>query len=174
MTGDGTHGPSGHASVERASDGVRLAELVGSVSLATDLATGQPLEHGLRRSLLAVWLGQDLGLGPGDLSDVFYVSLLGSVGCTLEATVLAKLAEDDIAVGGKIATVDVSNPAEVATFGLRNFGAGERPLRRVGKLVAGALAGPGEFQAVCRDTAVQVGEMLDLGTSINEALAQCH
>jgi HD-GYP domain-containing protein (c-di-GMP phosphodiesterase class II) len=174
MTDDGTRGRSGPASVERASGGVRLAELVGSLSLATDLATGQPLEHGLRRSLLAVWLGQNLGLPADDLSDVFYVSLLGSVGCTLEATLLAKLAADDIAVGGRIATVDVSNPIEVAAFGLRNFGAGEPPLRRVGRFVAGALAGPAEFQAVCRDTAVQVGEMLDLGASINEALAQCH
>ena len=174
MTDSGSEGRGGPTSVDRASDGVRLAELVGSLSLATDLATGQPLEHGLRRSLLAVWLGQDLGLGPGDLSDVFYVSLLGSVGCTLEATVLAKLSADDIAVGGKIATVDVGNPLEVASFGLRNFGAGEPPLRRVGKVVAGALAGPAEFQAVCRDTAVQVGDMLDLGTSIKEALAQCH
>lgn len=50
MTDHGTRGRSG-ASVERASDGVRLAELVASLSLATDLATGQPLEHGLRRSL---------------------------------------------------------------------------------------------------------------------------
>jgi HD-GYP domain-containing protein (c-di-GMP phosphodiesterase class II) len=174
MTDDGARGRGGSPAVERASRGIRLAELVGSLSLATDLATGQPLEHGLRRSLLAVWIGQDLGLPPDDLSDVFYVSLLGSVGCTLEASVLARLARDDIAVSGRIATVDVSNLVEVATFGLRNFGAGERPLRRVGKVVAGALAGPAAFQAVCRDTAIQVGEMLDLGTSINEALAQCH
>ena len=41
---------------------VRLAEVVASLSLATDLAGGLPLEHGLRRCLLAVWLGEDLGL----------------------------------------------------------------------------------------------------------------
>ncbi len=53
---------------------VRLAEVVGSLSLVTDLATGQPIEHGLRRGLLAVWLGEELGLGAADLSDVYYVS----------------------------------------------------------------------------------------------------
>ena len=42
--------------------GVRLAEVVASVSLATDLATGQALEHGLRRALLATWLGEEIGL----------------------------------------------------------------------------------------------------------------
>jgi hypothetical protein len=49
--------------------GVRLAEVVGSLSLATGLCTGQPIEHGLRRSLLAVWLGEELGLGVAELSE---------------------------------------------------------------------------------------------------------
>jgi hypothetical protein len=49
--------------------GVRLAEVVGSLSLATGLCTGQPIEHGLRRSLLAVWLGEELGLGAAELSE---------------------------------------------------------------------------------------------------------
>ncbi len=31
-----------------------LADIVGSLSLATGLCTGQPIEHGLRRALLAV------------------------------------------------------------------------------------------------------------------------
>jgi HD-GYP domain-containing protein (c-di-GMP phosphodiesterase class II) len=152
----------------------RLAEVVGSLSLATDLATGQPLEHGLRRSLIAAWLGEALGLSAADRSDVFYVSLLGSVGCTLEATVLARLAADDIAIGARIASVDVTSPFEVARFGIRNFGAGEPPLRRAGKVIAAALAGPSEFQAVCRDTALRVASMLELGPSIEDALAQCH
>src|SRR5688572_27273795 len=93
---------------------IRLAEVVGSLSLATDLATGQPLEHGLRRTLIAMRLGEALGLSARDLSDVYYVSVLGSVGCTLEATVLARITADDIAVGGRIASVDVTSPLDVA------------------------------------------------------------
>lgn len=53
----------------------RLAEVIGYLSLATDLATGQPIEHGLRRGLLAVWLGEELGLGAADPSDAYYVAL---------------------------------------------------------------------------------------------------
>jgi hypothetical protein len=48
---------------------IRLAEVVGSLSLAADLATGQALEHGLRRTLVAVWLGDALGLALRDLGD---------------------------------------------------------------------------------------------------------
>jgi hypothetical protein len=153
---------------------VRLAEVVGSLSLVTDLATGQPLEHGLRRSLIAVRLGEGLGLQAADLSDAYYVALLGSVGCTIEGTELARLAEDDIALSAQAATVDVTSPVEMAAFGLRNFGAGEPPLRRLRKVVSGATSGRERFMVVCRDVALRVGDMLELGEKIRHALAQCH
>lgn len=160
--------------VGRSGSQVRLADVVGSLSLVTDLATGQPLEHGLRRGLLAVWLGEDLGLEPADLSDAYYVALLGSVGCTIEGTELARFAADDIALSAQAATVDVTSPVEMAAFGLRNFGAGEPPLRRMGRVVSGAVSGRSGFMAVCRDVALRVGDMLELGETIRQALAQCH
>lgn len=154
--------------------GVRLAEVVGSLSLATDLATGQPLEHALRRGLVAVWLGEALGLAPCDLNDVYYVALLGTVGCAIEGTVFARFGIDDITLSARVATVDLGRPLEVASFGLKNFGAGEPPLRRVGRVVSGALAGTAEFRAVCRDVAVRVGDMFAIGPAVKQALAQCH
>ena len=45
-----------------ATSGVRLAELIAALSLATDLGTGQPMEHALRATVLAVHLGDALGL----------------------------------------------------------------------------------------------------------------
>jgi hypothetical protein len=49
--GAGDHGP-----------GLRLAELVAAFSRATDLGMGQPMEHVLRSWLIAVRLGQRLGM----------------------------------------------------------------------------------------------------------------
>ena len=40
---------------------IRAAEVVGALSLATDLGTGQPLEHALRTAVLAVQLGELAG-----------------------------------------------------------------------------------------------------------------
>jgi HD-GYP domain-containing protein (c-di-GMP phosphodiesterase class II) len=151
-----------------------LADVVGSLSLATDLATGARLEHGLRRTLLAIWLAEDLGIDPPGLGDVYYVSLLGTVGCAIEGTVFATLGPDDIALSTKVATVDMGRPMEVAAFGLKNFGAGDPPLRRLRRVIAGATAGPAEFQEVCRDVALRVGDMLDIGDTIKQTLAQCH
>ena len=154
---------------------VRLAEVVASLSLATGLCTGQPIEHGLRRGLLAVWLGEALDLGPAELSDAFYVALLGSVGCTVEQTMFAKYAKDDIALNAKTLTIDPTNRLQMYAFGVRNFGAGEGPLRRAGRVFAAIRAGgPAEFQAVCRDVAQRIGEMLDIGPTIQQALTQCH
>ncbi len=158
-----------------ATSSIRLAEVVASLSLATGLCTGQPIEHGLRRGLLAVWLGEALDLRDEDLSDAYYVALLGSVGCTVEQTLFAKYAKDDIALNAKTLTINPTNRLQAYTFGVRNFGAGERPLRRAGRVLAAIRSGgPAEFQAVCRDVAQRIGDMLEIGPTIQQALTQCH
>jgi HD-GYP domain-containing protein (c-di-GMP phosphodiesterase class II) len=148
---------------------IRLAELIASLALATDLATGQPLEHGLRRTLLAVWLGQELGLDPNDLSTTYYVALLGTVGCILDGAVFAEFVKDEIAVRERMVLLDPSKQLQVAAFFLRHAGAGDPPLRRLSKFLSLGR----QQEAVCRDVALQVGGLLDLGPTVREALGQC-
>ena len=153
--------------------GVRLAEVVASVSLATDLATGQALEHGLRRALLATWLGEEIGLGRDELSEVYYVAMLGTIGCAMEAAAFARFVEDEIATGERLGTVDPSNPMKFAAFFLKEAGANGSPMKRVRNVVAVASNG-NESARVCRDVSVQIAQMLDLGPAISAALGQCH
>src|SRR2546428_13027454 len=61
---------------------IRAAELVGALSIATDLGTGQPLEHALRTAVLAVRLGELAGASAEELADTYYVALLHGSGCT--------------------------------------------------------------------------------------------
>jgi HD-GYP domain-containing protein (c-di-GMP phosphodiesterase class II) len=124
--------------------------------------------------LLAVWLGEDLGLSADELSDVYYVALLGTVGCSVEGTLLAKVSRDELAVLGDLSTVDPLSTRDLIAWVVRSFGADEPPLRRVGAILSGIRSGQTEFQVVCRDVALQVGEMLDIGATIRQALAQCH
>ena len=49
---------------------IRAAEVVGALSLATDLGTGQPLEHALRTAVLAVRLGELAGASAQELVDL--------------------------------------------------------------------------------------------------------
>jgi HD-GYP domain-containing protein (c-di-GMP phosphodiesterase class II) len=75
---------------------VRAAELIAALSLATDLATGLPLEHGLESTLVAMSLCERLGVDPATASQTFYVCQLFYVGCTADAETAAELFEGDI------------------------------------------------------------------------------
>jgi HD-GYP domain-containing protein (c-di-GMP phosphodiesterase class II) len=148
--------------------GSRLAEVVACLSLTTDLATGQPLEHGLRRTLLAVGLGVECGFDDDQLHDTYYVALLGSVGCVLNGAAMAKFLDDDIALRAGMFQVDMDNPF-VALRYLGGSVAQGTPFRRLANLVGLAT----QSVAICRDVALGVGRILDLGEEIAQALGQC-
>ena len=63
-----------------------------ALSLATDLGTGQPMEHGLRTCWLSLAASEALGLDAATRSCVYYVALLRFVGCTSDASETAVLA----------------------------------------------------------------------------------
>src|SRR6186713_1529466 len=66
--------------------GVRLAELLGRLSLAFDIANGAAYGKGVRSAVLAVELGRLTGATNEELHDTFWVSLLGYLGCTMSDT----------------------------------------------------------------------------------------
>lgn len=94
--------------------GMRLAEVLAALSLATDLGNGFLPETALRSCLLAVQLGHELGLRDSDLSDVYYLPLLRYLGCTAfayeEAT---SFGGNDINFRNAFAGVDFGQPREV-------------------------------------------------------------
>jgi HD-GYP domain-containing protein (c-di-GMP phosphodiesterase class II) len=69
---------------------VRAAEVMAALSLATDLGIGVPLEHGLHSTLLAMRLGELLGVDPETASQTYYACLLFYVGCTADAEIAAE------------------------------------------------------------------------------------
>ncbi len=73
---------------------LRLAEAAGVLSLATDLAMGQPLEHGLRTALLALRTAHGMGLPEADQAAVFYTGMLHFAGCTAESEIDARFFGD--------------------------------------------------------------------------------
>jgi hypothetical protein len=60
-------------------DRVRTAELIGALSLATDLGIGLPLEYGLHSTLIAMRLGERLGIDPGKRSGSATLKRTGAV-----------------------------------------------------------------------------------------------
>ena len=119
--------------------GLRLAELICSISLATDLGSGQPLEHALRTCILAQRAGEALGISVSERRELYYVSLLRFLGCTSGA------AEDVAFSGGSeldfypgFAPVLMGGTAAMAAWLVRHLGEGQPALRRA-RLVHAAL-----------------------------------
>src|SRR6266849_5041577 len=119
---------------------LRLAELMAALSLATDLGMGQPMEQALRTCLIAVSLGDRLGLSRDELSEVFYVALLRFLGCTADAHEFAAMVGgDDIAVRHAIAPVLGGSQREFASRVMPRIGRGSGPLHRA-RLVSAMIA----------------------------------
>ena len=77
---------------------IRLAELVATLSLAADLGLGQPMEHCLRQTVIALRLANRLGVGESELVATYYSGLLVNVYCHSDAHEQAKWFGDDIAM----------------------------------------------------------------------------
>ena len=72
---------------------VRAAELVAALSLATDLGSELPLEHGLESTLFAMRLCERLGTDAETSSQAYYACLLFHIGCTVDAEIVAEVFE---------------------------------------------------------------------------------
>src|SRR5437660_7375481 len=75
---------------------VRLAELVATLSLGTDLGLGQPMEHVIRQTLIALRMSELLGFDESERTVAYYSGLLAWVGCHTDAYEQAKWFGDDI------------------------------------------------------------------------------
>jgi hypothetical protein len=162
---------------EVAGSRIRLAELIASLSLATDLGMGQPMDHALRRCLLAVRLGEALGLRATELRAVYYVALVCSVGCTIKLQGFTPWFQDEIAAAAHAATLDPRQPFDDLKFVMRHVGQGYPPLRRAQKVVSAVTFGERELQrsfVACHEICRTFGEILGFEPSIQQALGQMH
>ena len=120
--------------------GIRLAELLAAMSLATDLGMGQPMEHVLRQCLISLRLAQHMGLDEADRAVVYYASLLAWVGCHVDAYEQAKWFGDDTALKTDFRHVDFATPVSGPLFMIRHLGAG-RPMPERARVGLAFLSG---------------------------------
>jgi HD-GYP domain-containing protein (c-di-GMP phosphodiesterase class II) len=153
---------------------VRLAELIASMALATDLGLGQPMEHVLRSCVLALRLAEDVGLDESERAVVYYVALLAWLGCHVDSHEQAAWFGDDIALRADRHTADLVGPA-LAGFVLRHVGSGQSPRRRTQTLASLLLSGRGAVAAMEMTHCVVAGQFavrLGLATEVRDCLQQ--
>jgi HD-GYP domain-containing protein (c-di-GMP phosphodiesterase class II) len=151
---------------------VRAAELVGALSLATDLGTGQPLEHALRTAVLAVRLADLAGASPEELRDTYYVALLHGSGCTSNGHEATQLFGEDIEHRAAFFLVDPADVNQVVAFYRAHVAPGRPPDVRE-QIVEAALSSPeraaDSFAAMC-EVAQRFAGWLALGPGIEASL----
>jgi HD-GYP domain-containing protein (c-di-GMP phosphodiesterase class II)/DNA-binding CsgD family transcriptional regulator len=119
-----------------------LTELLASVSLATDLGTGQPLGHALRTCALATALAGEMGCGTEELRTVHQFALLRFLGCTSDAAeTAATVGGDDRGYFAALAPAFMGSGREIMGRHVRSVAPGQPAIRRV-RLIARGLADP--------------------------------
>ncbi|WP_269445193.1 HD domain-containing phosphohydrolase [Jatrophihabitans cynanchi] len=159
-----------------AAGGIRLAELLGVMSLGVDLGMGQPMEHVLRQCLIALRLAERAGLDESQQLVVYYTSMLAWVGCHVDAYEQAKWFGDDLALKADFRRVDFAGARAQKLFVLRHLGAGESALRRAGVGLGFARDGGARAAADMISNhwraADDLAERLGLGASVRDSIEQ--
>ena len=91
---------------------LRLAELLGGLSMVADLGFGLPTGTAVRSSLVATALARRLDLGDGDARDCFYAALLCHVGCVAVAHESTVAFGDDLALNRAVARTNLADPED--------------------------------------------------------------
>jgi HD-GYP domain-containing protein (c-di-GMP phosphodiesterase class II) len=125
-----------------AAEEVSLSELVACLALATDLGMGQPLEHAFRTCILAMTVGESLGLTPEELAETYYICLLRFVGCNAHARQDALEVGDEIAFRAGVAPVLNGRTPEMLRFMVTKLGQNSPMPTRARMVGSALLAGP--------------------------------
>jgi HD-GYP domain-containing protein (c-di-GMP phosphodiesterase class II) len=156
------------------SEPVKLAELVATLSLMSDLGMGRPMERVLRQTVIAMRLADDIGVGPEVSAATYYTSLLTWVGCATDTSELAELFGDEMHLYADSHDDDLA-PVAMAMFVAKHLGHGSSRLRRigmVGKFVATAGRGVQRVMESHCQAASDLAGRLDLGESVAAPLVQ--
>ena len=155
--------------------GVRLAELVATLSYAADLGLGQPLEHSMRQTVLALRLADMIGASDQDRVATYYVGLLMNTYCHADAAEQARWFGDDIAFKGDTFELLDKSTAQIISFILRRVGSHGSGMARARRLAAFPVTGLKEamsFLATHSALSVQFAERIGLDEFTCQAIRQ--
>lgn len=154
-------------------EAVSRAELLASLSLTIDLGLGQPMEHVLRQTVIAMRLADLAGYDTATRNATYYASLLAWIGCNADSSDLARLFGDDLRQRAESYKTDLAG-LPMLSFVLRNAGGGNAsPLRRLSVIAEILATGWAEqsFAAHCESAAV-MADRLDLSDDVHTAFLQ--
>jgi HD-GYP domain-containing protein (c-di-GMP phosphodiesterase class II) len=93
---------------------LRLADLLGGLSIACDLGFGLPPEEAMRSCLIATALARRLGRPEPEVADAYYTALLMHVGCSALSHEAAAAWGNEQRALGAAARTNLADPADIA------------------------------------------------------------
>jgi HD-GYP domain-containing protein (c-di-GMP phosphodiesterase class II) len=153
---------------------VRLAEVIGTLSLAADAGTGAPEDFGLRTATVAARLGAASGADAATCSDAYYLALLRYAGCTSESDRAASVFGDEVGIGETGFGTDWGNPREAVGMMLRHVRKGKSTLGGAVAMMRALTRMPGMkvMQLSHCEVAVLMAERLGFEKAMQRALFQ--
>jgi HD-GYP domain-containing protein (c-di-GMP phosphodiesterase class II) len=155
--------------------GVRLAELMAALSIATDLGMGQPLETALSSCVVSIRLGEALNVDGDTMRDIYFQALLRYIGCNADTYLLAALVGDELALRHDFAPIDPGEPRDVVGLAVRYIqqaNAGEPPAR-MEEIVASGLLGLPQLTHDSFAGHCEVAQRLALRLGLADSLIVC-
>jgi putative nucleotidyltransferase with HDIG domain len=145
--------------------------VLAALSLATDLGTDQPLEHGLRTSVLCARLAGAAGCDGAECADACHLGLLHSVGCTSDAHEVAAAFGDDLRVRSDFGEIDPGRPQEVMAFLWRRTAESRAPhVASFASAVAGGSRAAGDRLRAHCEVGQRFAARLGLSAGVRAAL----
>ncbi len=151
----------------------RLADLLASVSLLSDLGFALPPEESMRSCLIATSLARRMGLTEDAVADVFYTALIQHAGCTGFAHETAVVYGDELVMNAAAARTDPGDMGDVLNTYLRAVARANGPIgwtrAAVYTLVRGAQFSRRYATARC-EVGRETARRLNLGEGVRRGL----
>jgi HD-GYP domain-containing protein (c-di-GMP phosphodiesterase class II) len=153
---------------------IRLAELLASLSLATDAAIGDHDEGALRVSVIAVGLGRATGAPVSDIRAAYFAALLRHLGATSTSAAEAVLTGDDFYLKRAVAVTNPGKPQQMLGNLFKGVGSGAGKIaaaRAVMRFVSAAPQVIGLVRTSC-EVRVRLAKRLGLDDDVQRALGE--
>lgn len=155
----------------------RLIEVLGALSLTTDLANGNPMGSALRSCALAIDISRELGVTAEETSQACYAALMRHIGCTSYSHEEGGIFGDELASRRLYSLIDASDRGALVRASVTKLGKGlgmRRRARAVAKTLSTGTKLRRRMTAARCEVAVHLASRIGLGDSVAQALAQMY
>ena len=152
---------------------LRLADLLGGLSLVADMGYGLQPGHGMRSCLIGVELARELALGEHEVAEIFYTAMLLHIGCVGFSHEMYASFGDELRANRAGARTNFADPRDIFATLIPETTRGLRPpaqLRAAAFIVTRGRALGKRYDATVCELARETARRLDLSNGVQRAL----